>query len=81
MLLLLLGQSADFIISAANLIRAGDLQVFRLEIDLISIDTGKILAVDKVGFGDDAPQCAPGLFESFDGQHIVHIHSGITACG
>ena len=69
LLLLLLRQFADLIIGAADLVGAGDLQVFRLEIDLVSAQVGKIFAVDKLCVRDHAAQHGAGFLESFQCQH------------
>ena len=67
--LLLLRQLTGLVVSAANFISAGDLQILRLEIDLIAAKLGKIAAVHQIRLGDDALQNAAGLFELVECEH------------
>ena len=67
--LLFFRQLAGFIVSAADLVGAGDLQVFGLEIDLVAAQVGKILAVDKLGVRNHAAQNAAGFLELIQCKH------------
>ena len=66
---LLLAQQAGFIVRAADFVRAGDLQVFGLQIDFVAAQVGKIGTVNKFGIGDHAPQHAAGLLELVECKH------------
>ena len=67
---LLLAEGADLIVGPADLIGAGDLHIFRLEIDLISTRLGQGGGVDQAGGADHALQRCTGSFELFQGEHI-----------
>ena len=67
--LLLLGEGADLIVSAPELIGPGGLHVLRLEIDAVSAVFGQVGGVDQRRGPQDGLQYAAGRLEGFQGEH------------
>ena len=71
--LFFLGQGADFIVGAPDLVGAGDLHIFRLDVHMVAGGLGKGSAVDQTGVPDDPGEHAAGLLKFFQGEHGARL--------